>query len=216
VTAYASIDDYNAILETPIAPDSAKAARIIDLLDVAAEEVNAECGRDFFRHPTTGTETFTVDGHGGTTLHFHDGLISLDLLEYSEDLGVTFTEFASGDWSLRGDDYSSTAPALDGEPYFHVVLSPASTTRTSFPRGQSVLRATGARGWTAAPRRLVEANAQRARQLAYGDQTYSGGLPGPEEVNPYGFAQPFVSFRWPQVVWNFMRAHNRRFIPCSL
>ncbi len=216
MSAYASLDDYNAILTTEVAPGTPKAARIIDLLEVAAEEINAECGRDFFRHPTTGTETFTVDGHGGSILHFHEGLISLDLLEYSDDRGVTFTEFATGDWSLRGDDYSSTAPALAGEPYFHVVLSPASTTRTSFTRGQSVLRLTGARGWNVGPRRLVEANAQRARQLAYGDNTYSGSVPGPEDLNPYDYAQRLVSFRWPQVVWNFIRAHNRRFIPCSL
>lgn len=216
VVAYASLDDYNAILETKLMAGSPKAARIEDLLVVAAEELIAECGRDFLRHPTSGSETFTIDGQGGNVLHFHEGLVGVDLLEYSDDRGASYIEFASGDWSLRGVDYSSSSAALPGEPYFHLVLNPLSTTRTSFPRGQNVIRITGARGWAFPPRRLVEANAQRARQIAYGDATHAGSLPGPEEMNPYDYAQRLVSFRWPDVAWNFIRSHNRRFIPCSM
>lgn len=217
MTPYATPDDYNAILQTPLPLTGPRMARITDLLEVATEEVIAECQRDFFRHPTDGTETFTLDADGGTVLHFHEGLISVDLLEYSVDRGASYSAFATGDWSLRGDDPDSTSPAIEGEPYFHLVLSPNSTTRFAFPAGRSALRLTGARGWATPPRRVVEMTAQRARQIAYGDPTYSGITPGPEDANPYDYAQRLVSSsRWPDVAWKFMRAQSRRFIPCSI
>lgn len=217
MTPYATIDDYAAILKPGRPITDELKARIEDLLEVAAEEIVDEMGgKDYLRHPATGTETWTMDGTGGRVLHFHEGLISIDTLEYSQDLGASYTPFEATDYTLRGDDYDSVQPIPAGEPYFHLMLGLNPVTRRSFPRGLNLIRVTGARGWPTPPRRLVEANAQRARQIAFGDQTYSGQIPGPENMNPYDYAQTLVSFRWPQVVWNFTHAQSRRFMACSL
>jgi hypothetical protein len=212
LTTYASIDDVLATFETPII-DPRKIARFAGLLITATNQVIQECGgRDYFRHPETwfGSvgRTFRPRGvYDYGLLHEHGGITSLTSLEVSQDLGGSFTVVPSGDYVLRGADPDSSAPPPAGEPFFHVVFTGIGTVQ-GLPRGVNVIRPTGVRGWPAIPPALVEATAQRVRQLAFASAGYSGGdAGGPDE---YGRISPTDRF-WPQSLYNFLQAERERF-----
>ena len=213
MVAYASIDDLLPLFETP--PKDTRRPRLEGLLEVATSELIGECGgRDYFRHPTAGSRTWTIDGEGGDVLHLHEGLIEISLLEISLDGGQSFIELDPAHYQLLGARYLEGELPGDGEPYFHVRLRPPPIGLYGcFPRGQSVIRPTGATGWATAPRVLVEATAERARQLAYADPSYSGSLPGPDEYSEGGQG---ASDRWPQLLWNWLRNERLRFYACSM
>jgi hypothetical protein len=214
--AYATLADVLATFETPIT-DQRKFARMTSLLTTATNQVIEECGgRDYFRHPASGTETWF--GSVGRTfrprgvydyglLHEHGGITSLASLEVSQDLGGSFTVVPSGDYVLRGADPDSSAPPPIGEPFFHVVFTGIGTVQ-GLPRGVNVVRLTGVRGWPAIPPALVEATAQRAHQLAFASAGYSGGdAGGPDQ---YGRISPTDRF-WPQSLYNFIQSERERF-----
>jgi hypothetical protein len=213
VTRYAELDDVLPMFDT--VPNPRKQARLLRLLDVATSEVTTQMdGRDFFRHPTSGSATWygsvgrTYRTRGGSDygiLHEHGGIVSLDQLEVSQDLGGSFSVVSTADYVLRGTDPESAEAPPPGEPYFHVVFTGIGTVQ-GLPRGVNVVRLTGVRGWPAIPVDLVEGTAQRARQLAYADPSYSGSIPGESE---YG-AGP-VSLRWPQTLYNFLQSERERF-----
>lgn len=209
VTPHATIDDLLKLFD----PQPTKAehlARLEDLLPVAAEELRDELGGvDYLRHPTSGTETWLVDGKGTGQLHLHRGVVSLSLVEISLDYGATFVELASTDWALHWDAFSSDAPP-DGEPYFHLVLLVDGSWWT-FPRGTATVRLTGVSGWAEAPRVLVESEAERARQIAYADPSYEGIVPSDPQ-----FGQPTVTSRWPDTLFKFLRREQRRFAACEI
>lgn len=214
MVAYASIDDLLPLFETP--PKDTRQVRLEGLLEVATGELIGECGgRDYFRHPTAGARTWTIDGRGDDVLHVHEGLLELSLLEISLDAGLSFVELDPAHYQLLGARYTDGELPADGEPYFHVRLRrPPVGIYRCFPHGQSVIRATGVTGWAMPPRVLVESTAERARQLAYGDSTYSGSVPGPDEYAEGGAGG--VSDRWPQLLWNFLRNERLRFYACSM
>lgn len=212
-TSYATLAQAMGLFTT--APNAARQARLATLLGVATSEISIELeGRDYFRHPATGSATWYFSapnryeprGRGDPRiLHAHDGIVALDTLEISQDLGGSFVTVTSTDYVLRGSDPESSEPPATGEPYFHVVLTGLGTIQT-FPRGTNVVRGTGARGWPAIPAVLTEAVAERARQLANADPSYTGSVPGESE---YGSGP--VSLRWPQVLYNFLAAERHRF-----
>lgn len=204
--AYATLEDLLALFSTK--PKAGRQERLVGLLATAAEELNGELDVDFFRHPTTGVDTWLVDGDGTAMLHLHGGVVSLDLVEISLDGGRTFVELESSNWALRANAYDWDAPA-NGEPYFHLVLLPTGT-YTYLPRGTATLRLTGARGWSSPPRVVVEANAARARQIAAADPAYQGEIPSDDD-----FGRPSVSGRWPDVLYRFIARHRRRFYACE-
>ncbi len=205
--AYAELEDLLAFFSTKPKPE--RQARLRGLLAAAADELNDELKIDFFRHPTTGSASWLVDGDGTDVLHLHRGVIELDLVEISYDSGLTFVALEATDWALRSDAYSADAP-LSGEPYFHLVLLVSGSYRT-VPRGRATVRLTGASGWATAPRALVVGNAERARQLAAADPAYQGEIPSDDDQG-----RPSVSGRWPDVLYRYIERHRRRFYACEL
>jgi hypothetical protein len=213
--AYATLDDVLKFFQTP--PKTERQERLQDLLASAADELNDELKRDFFRHPTTGEHTWTVDGRGwcpmgagAEILCLHRGVVSLSLVEISYDYGVTFTELAATDWALQWGAFDSEAPP-EGEPYFHLALLVSGAYRT-FPRGRGTVRLTGAEGFDTPPRALVEGNAERARQLAAADPLYAGTVSSPPDEG----GLPSVSTRWPDLTYRFIERWRRRFYACEL
>lgn len=207
-TAYANIDDVLAFFSTE--PKGAKRARLESLLTVATDEMIGELGGlDFFRHPTTGSRTWYVDMDGSSIVHLHRGVISLDTLAISLDLGATFDTIEETEYRLTSG-YSDTADPLTGEPYFHLELLPYGTWR-HFPRGKGLVRLTGATGWPAIPSPAREGVAERARQIAFADPAYQGMIPAEED-----YGQPVVMARWPEVTWRFLQREKQRFMACDL
>lgn len=211
-TTYASLEEVLATFETPIT-NSRKIARLASLLGTATAQVIEACGhRDYFQHPVTGSATWTVDGDGGDTLHLHEGLVSLSLLELSFNGGLTYVAVDAADYVLRGDSPYVAEPIPDGEPAFHVRFTGFGKYVTFVPTIRAV-RLTGVRGWPSIPSALVEATAQRDRQLAFASAGYSGGdAGGPDE---YGRVSPTDRF-WPQSLYNFLQAEHSRFMACHM
>jgi len=211
-TTYATPHDVLATFETEIVQPR-KIARLASLLTTATSQVIEACGhRDYFEHPATGTATWTVDGDGGDTLHIHEGLVSLSLLELSFNGGLTFVPVDASDYVLRGDSPLVAEPIPDGEPAFHVRFTGFGKYVTFVPTIRAA-RLTGVRGWPAIPSALVEATAQRVRQLAFASAGYSGGdAGGPDE---YGRISPTDRF-WPQSLYNFLQAERSRFMACHM
>lgn len=202
---YADLGDFLAIFSTRPLPKLWP--RLTSLLRVATDElINEMGGRDYFRHPVTGTEDFDVDADGCDVLHVHQGIVSLDSVALTFDLGRTHVALEDANWVLRGDSPRSAEGPRDGEPAFHLLLVDVGPYR-SFPKGRTTVRLTGALGWPAIPSPLREGTVERARQLAYADPAFAGQVPGPSE---YGGGQP-VYERWPQVTWRFLEAERHRF-----
>lgn len=208
MVAYAVINDLLALFETQ--PKPARQPRLESLLETATQEINGELGYDYFRHPTTGTRTWTVNGDGRGILHLHQGIVELTAVEISLDRGLTYTALEATDWG-PGWDAESTDDPPEGEPWFHLRILPSSMDYRTFPSGFATVRLTGASGWPAIPLPLVEGTATRARQLAFGDSTYEGSVPSQDE-----FGRPTVTARWPDATWKFMQREKQRFMPCSL
>lgn len=210
-TRYAELDDLLPLFET--APLPRRYGRLLSLLDTATRQVVEECGgRDYFRKPATGTATWLANGNGTATLHVHEGLVQLDLLELSFDGGRTYVTVAATDYILVGDSPSSTEPPPPGEPFFHVRFTGFGS-YTTFPPVVRAARLTGARGWSRWPVTLTEATAQRARQLAFASAGYSGSEAGGQDE--FGRTSATDRF-WPQSLYNFLSRDHERFIGCSV
>lgn len=207
MTAYATIDDATATFTTAPSGER-KVARLESALEVATDELNGELGQDFFRHPTAGSDTWLVNGRGDGVLHLHRGIVALEQVELSLDGGFEFVVVDASEYSLGWDLFSSDDPPA-GEPWFHLRMRPRATYPV-YPRGTSTVRLTGARGWPAIPRALIEGVAARARQIVAGDGTYGGSFEG----DPEGGATPY--FRWPDITWRFIQREKQRFYACSL
>jgi hypothetical protein len=207
MVTYASEEDLAALFETKPKPARIE-SRLGPLLQTATDELVEEARRDFFRHPTSGSRTWLLDGDGTTWLHAHEGIVSLELLEVSTDGGRTFTDLLAADYALAWG-WKSGAEPPEGEPWFHVRIIPGGTA-TCFPRGTGTVRATGASGWASVPGPLREGTAQRARQLAYADPSYEGSVPADD-----AYGMPTVSGRWPDITYKFLKREARRFAACD-
>lgn len=199
---YASLDRAVALFETR--PNASRLARLATGLHTATDELIEELhGRDFFRHPASGTETWSpalVD-IDGPVLHVHRGILDLASVEISGEV------LDPSKYVLEGSSpYSGVAPS---EPAFHIRrLSgrwPTDPSKTVIDSG---------RGWPRIPSALAESCAARARQLTYGDASYTGSIPGPDEYAPVGYGSGFAADRWPQVFYRFLQRENTRFMAC--
>jgi hypothetical protein len=200
---YASLDRLLALFETR--PKDARHYRLAQALQTATDELNGEIGRDYFRHPGTGTEEFLLGGTDvdADVLHIHRGLVELETLEVRLG-GGAYTEVVADDFVVMGDA-PTMQPALgSGIPSFHIVLR-----RGRFPKGLDAVRLTGALGWPAAPDALGESCAARARQIVFADPSYEGSIPSDE-----AYGRISVSTRWPHVFWKFVEREARRFDAC--
>lgn len=213
--AYATLGDLLGVFTTAISGaasgDARKLGRLNSLLVTVTDELIRECGgRDYFRHPATGTEAWLQDGNGTDTIHVHEGIVSLTKLEISFDQGQSFLEVDPSFYELRGSDPAKVGPIPAGEPFFHVRLLPYGP-YPLYLRGKSTVRMTGVHGWSTIPTALREGNVQRARQIAYNDPSYGGNIPGPDEMGVGGAPE-----RWPQITYHFLQAQTHRFIACQL
>jgi hypothetical protein len=172
--AYVSLSEvigsYNQAL------DSKRKAQLRDAIGDATSEIDDLVGFDFFRHPQTGTETFTVEANGHGRLCVHDGIVpgSVTKIEVRGTVFDTWTELELVDWVLED-------PEKPGHPSFHLRLSGLGSW-ARFPCGVALVRITGARGWPAVPRSVRRAARDKARQLMAWDATRPGGASGPEEL----------------------------------
>ena len=208
--SYATIDQVLALFETPPSKAS-RIARLTDLLTTATQQVIEECGgRDYLPHPASGTAVWIADGNGSDILHIHEGLISLALLELSFDGGRTYVPVDAADYMLLGDSPYSQEPLPAGEPFFHLRFTTWGH-YTTVPPTVRAARLTGVRGWPAVPVTLSEATAQRVRQLAFADGSYSGSLAGGSDE--FGAPAPTDRF-WPQSLYNFLAFQRERFMGC--
>lgn len=196
---YASLERLLGLYETQ--PGEARLARLAEALRTATDELVEELsGRDYFRHPAAAAddpETWSpapveIDG---VLLHCHDGIVSLEDLTLNDEAVTDYVLQGTGPYDRIGY----------GEPAFHVRLTSGRFRRTD------TIELTGIRGWPAVPEALAEACAARARQIAYGDGSYSGSVAGPDEMAMSG---PFGSERWPQVFYRFLRRERDRFAAC--
>lgn len=215
-TTYAALGDLLSLFETrPSSPD--RLERLEGLLQTATDEFIRKCGgRDYFRHPASGTETWLAEAGGvsdswSDVLHVHDGIVSLTGIDVSFDRGITFEALTVDQWILEGRTPHDSSPIPPGEPAFHLRLLYPFPTIRRFSPAQGTVRLTGARGWPAVPAQLREGIAQRARQMAYADPSFSGSVPGPSEYNGGGSTYE----RWPQILWRFFDDEAQRFW-CSL
>jgi hypothetical protein len=216
-TSYATLDRLLGMFNTRPA-NVARIARLGQLLGTATQQLIEACGgRDYFMHPSSGVATPWYASQNASRrdrlgiLCAHDGIVSIDTLETS-DPGGSFATVTAGDYVLRGEDPYSDAPVPAGEPYFHVVFTGLGSTST-FPRGTNLIRPTGVRGWATVPETLVEATAQRARQLAWAEGSYSGSQAGGQDE--FGSPAPTDRF-WPQSTYNFIARQASRFNGCRL
>lgn len=201
--SYATLARVLTLFET--SPNVSRQRRLAEALGTATDELIAECGgRDYFRHPASGSSDWTVAPWDvdGAILHVHDGIVALDELR----IGTTVIT----DYALRGSGPREQLSVGDNEPPFHIELL------GGLPRDAAQITWTGAKGWPVIHDALAEAAAARARQLVYGDASYSGSVPGPDEYNDAmgGRGSIYASERWPQVFYRFREREKHRFTAC--
>jgi hypothetical protein len=202
--SYASLDDL--LLTVPSRPDAARSsdrlARMERALVEARYQLDDELGIDLFRHPQTGTEAFYIQSDGGSTLHVHEGIVTLDSLEVAESVTDPYEMVDAGDWVLE-------TPSA-GQPSFHIYALGA-VARSTWPTGGRLVRAVGARGWPRVPEHAVKANIELARLALSADGTFQGGTVGPSELG-----RPEGGYRLPDSVWRLKRAYTDQFLGCWL
>lgn len=192
LTAYATLDDLRATMDFP---DTSRDALLEDMLRDASADIDAACGRSFYRSPqVTGTETAYVDvtragmrslalasGGGGFTDGRALDIVSITTLEVRASETSSYTAIAAGDTGY----YLQAGDGALGEgawPYEDVILSPAGST-TTWPVGFRAVKVTGVRGFSAVPpsvrRAVIDETRERWRQGP-------GGGPTQQGVNQFG------------------------------
>lgn len=190
--AYATLAD---VTETMSLPDTSRDALLMAYLEDVSADIDAACGRSFGKDPTTSTGTWTLDvsraGMRSLALAtmgggFTDGgaldLVSITTLEVRDSESSSYVTIAAGDTGY----YLQPGDGAVGEgawPYEDVILSPACTTRTTWPTGFRAVRITGVRGFSVVPpsvrRATIDEVRERFRQSV-------GGGPAPQGVNQFG------------------------------
>lgn len=171
--AYANFDDLREMLNLP---DASQDNVLADLLADASGWIDAECGRDFYRHPgVTGTEIRTFNGNGSSWLPVAAGIVSLTTVEVAQTTGASYTTVASTGWFLeprdKASDLSYSAVALsDFGPQFY------------WPPGYATVRLTGVFGSATIPPLIKKAALDLAREAFR--QGPGGG--GPVGINQFG------------------------------
>ena len=197
---YATIERALALYETT--PNAARRARLAQALHTATDELVQELsGRDYFRHPDTGTTTWSpmADDIDGTLLHLHGGVLALASVTVR---GVVLDPIA---YMLHGS--YPRGPMTIGEPAFHLELTRASRL-SRWPADPAETVIVSATGWPAIPAALAESCAARARQIAYGDGAYAGVVAGPD--GDISVPDRF----WPSVFYRFLVREKARFAAC--
>lgn len=155
------------------AGDTSQDAALDSLLEQMARYLDAQCERDFFRHPTTAVEpdeTRIVRARGRSSrLGFRSGIVTLTSLESADSPAGPWTVVAAADytfepWDLPPDETYEQLLLLEGK------------------WDAGFYRATGHFGFAAPPAMIVDANLDGARELHR--QGPGGGAP--VGVNQFG------------------------------
>jgi hypothetical protein len=159
--AYATVVD---LREEVRLVDDSRDNLLADLLRDASGWIDAECGRDFYRHPqVSGTEVRYYDLADGQTAIAED-IVSLTSVEYATYTGDVYVPLGSTEWSLW--------PRL-ASPYSYVTLTDAAPL-TAFYGGTATVKLTGVFGFASIPRLVRRATLDIARELY---QQSAGGTP---------------------------------------
>lgn len=154
LTAYATVD---ALREYLALPDDSRDNVLADLLRRASAWIDAETGRDFYRHPPVmGTEPRTYNIASATDVILDD-IVSIATVEYATGTGGTYTALASTDWVLFPS-------YVNGVPYTGVRLSDVGTL-SSWSAGYATVRITGVFGFATVPTMIELATLDLAREL---------------------------------------------------
>lgn len=200
MTSYASVADVQKFRRVTTT-DGAVVGALTQHLEDTTVELTREIGWSYFRSPETGTTTRILHGNGTNRLHVHEGIAELALVEVRYSTTEDWVELAATDWYLEAAPGEPNA--LDGEPYFHVVLDPSGNYRT-FPSGPLRVRLTLATGWPAVPTYAVAANVAWARQRLALDPAMAG------QVGPEDMGVPTGPDRWPRAVYDLVQREKQR------
>jgi hypothetical protein len=161
--AYATVTDLREELRLP-ASDHSRDNLLADLLRDASAWVDAECKRDFYRHPQVGGTDVRLYDLGRDASFLEDDIVSLTKVEYATGTGAAYVELTPSDWTLE-------PPA--GSPYATLTLTDTGLLST-FYEGTGTVRLTGVFGFASVPRLIRRATLDIARELY---QQSAGGRP---------------------------------------
>ena len=180
--SYATRADVTAELSKP-ETDTRILTRIDSALANSTDKLIQLLGFDFFMHPASGTEVWTVQVGRNGVIHAHYGIVSVSQIRVRSDREADWETLETTAYDLEAwaaaDQDQATATT---EPFDHIRLNGTSTIRSSFPKGRRLIEITGVRGWPAIPRRAIDANVDWARQDIAADRTYPGGTQVPSET----------------------------------
>lgn len=176
LVAYATLDD---LLERINMPDESRYNLLSDLLVDISGQLDAECGRQFYRIPqVSGTTTRTYDGDGSDTLLIPEGIVSITTISVYDQQYGTATALGANDYVLRP---SHPAP---GWPYSRVILT-GEGTYANFTSGFGTVSITGVFGWSAVPELVHLAVLERAQEAYHQSQTREAGTVGLPEMGTW-------------------------------
>lgn len=174
--AYATVDALREALELP---DHSNDNYLADVLRRASAIIDAECGRDFYRHPqVSGTEVRTYHVTSVTDT-IEDDIISISQVEYAPATAEPYSILASG--------YVLVPSVVDNVPYDALVLTGLGAI-TQFEAGYATVRLTGVFGFETVPTIVEAATIQLAVEtwaVEHGSRTVGlefGRMPSAVEV----------------------------------
>lgn len=210
LTAYATLDDLVATLA--LGGDQSRYGMLSDLLADVSGDLDAECGRQFYRSPqVTGTETFHVtvtepwmaslalaSRNTGCTDGKALDIVSLDSLSVRDSETAGYVALTAGvDYHLVPGDGPDTAGT--GWPWGDVMLI-GSGRYAVWPTGYAAVEATGVRGFPRVPgtvkRAVISEARSRFRSMVPGNEqdTGAGGVDDADWRR--ATAPPFAKRSW--------------------
>lgn len=176
LVAYATLDD---LLERLAMPDESRYNLLADILVDVSGQLDAQCGRQFYRIPqVAGSTTRTYDGDGSDTLTIPEGIVSVTTLSVYDQQYGTATTLSANDYVLL-----PRYPA-PGWPYSRIALT-GEGTYARFTTGYGTVSVTGVFGFSAVPELVHLAVLERAQEVYMQSQTREGGVVGLPEAGTY-------------------------------
>lgn len=197
--AYASLD---AVRETMNAPTDAPNNLLSDLLVDVSDDITELLGRDFYRHPFSGTETRTyhVRHRGERLLSRALGqeldIVSAGTVELADTVGGDYTEIVAGSTGY----YLLPEYPRDGHPFDDLELSFEGATHRVFPAGGLVRFTDAVFGWSSVPGLVRRATIDLVRE------SYRQGPGGGGPIGVSALGQPIFGPGTPPTV---IRAYKR-------
>lgn len=158
--AYATLDQLLASMNVP-PTSTAVYPYLLDLLNQAADRIDQECRRQFYRSPRVSGDAVTyIDVDEWGCLVKPPDIISITTLEMATYTGGTYTTIPQGSTGY----YLRQPPGSTSDWPYALSLSDRATTYRSFYPGRETVKVTGATGWSAIPSVIQKANVDFARE----------------------------------------------------